>query len=81
MNSSTQPATKATQPTTKATKPVTQPTASVSTVSGYITDDYVNLRSGAGTSYSVVECMRLNTKVTFVSTKLYNIYWFNIKIT
>ena len=54
MNSSTQPATKATQPTTKATKPVTQPTASASTVSGYITDDYVNLRSGAGTSYSVV---------------------------
>lgn len=81
INSSTQPATKATQPATKATKPVTQPTASASTVSGYITDDYVNLRSGAGTSYSVVECMRLNTKVTFVSTKLYNNDWYNIKLT
>lgn len=80
MNSSTQPATKATQPATKATKPVTQPTASASTVSGYITDDYVNLRSGAGTSYSVVDCMRLNTKVTFVSTKLYNNDWYNIKL-
>lgn len=81
MNSSTQPTTKATQPTTKATKPVTQPTASASTVSGYITDDYVNLRSGAGTSYSVVDCMRVNTKVTFVSTKLYNNDWYNIKLT
>ena len=80
INSSTQPATKATQPTTKATKPVTQPTASASTVSGYITDDYVNLRSGAGTSYSVVDCMRVNTKVTFVSTKLYNNDWYNIKL-
>lgn len=81
MNSSTQPATKATQPTTKATQPATRPTASASTVSGYITDDYVNLRSGAGTRYSVVECMRLNTKVTFVSTKLYNNDWYNIKLT
>ena len=81
MNSSTQPTTKATQPTTKATQPATRPTASASTVSGYITDDYVNLRSGAGTRYSVVECMRLNTKVTFVSTKLYNNDWYNIKLT
>ena len=64
-----------------STQPATQPTASASTVSGYITDDYVNLRSGAGTSYSVVECMRLNTKVTFVSTKLYNGDWYNIKLT
>ena len=57
------------------------PTSSGSTVRGYITDDYVNLRSGAGTRYSVVECMRLNTKVTFVSTKLYNNDWYNIKLT
>ena len=74
MNSST-------QATTKATQPATQPTASASTVSGYITDDYVNLRRGAGTNYSVVECMRVNTKVTFVSTKLYNGDWYNIKLT
>lgn len=70
------------QPTTKATTPVTQPTTSSSSaVSGYVTDDYVNLRSGAGTSYSVVECMRLNTKFTFVSTNLYNNDWYNIKLT
>lgn len=70
------------QPTTKATTPATQPTTSSSSaVSGYVTDDYVNLRSGAGTSYSVVECMRLNTKFTFVSTKLYNNDWYNIKLT
>lgn len=70
-----------TQPTTKATTPATQPTTSSSVVSGHVTDDYVNLRSGAGTSYSVVECMRLNTKFTFVSTKLYNNDWYNVKLT
>lgn len=70
-----------TQPTTKATTPATQPTTSLSSVKGHVTDDYVNLRSGAGTSYSVVECMRLNTKFTFVSTKLYNNDWYNIKLT
>lgn len=70
-----------TQPTTKATTPTTQPTTSASTVSGHVTDDYVNLRSGAGINYSVVECMRLNTKFTFVSTKLYNNDWYNIKLT
>lgn len=64
-----------------STQPTTQPTASASTVSGYVSDDYVNLRSGAGTSYSVVECMRVNTKFTFVSTKLYNRDWYNIKLT
>lgn len=70
-----------TQPITKATTPATQPTTSLSSVKGHVTDDYVNLRSGAGTSYSVVECMRLNTKFTFVSTKLYNNDWYNIKLT
>ena len=55
--------------------------ATASSVTGYVSDDYVNLRSGAGTNYSVVECMRLNTKVTFVSTKLYNNDWYNIKLT
>lgn len=64
-----------------STQPTTQPTTSASTVSGYVSDDYVNLRSGAGTSYSVVECMRVNTKFTFVSTKLYNSDWYNIKLT
>ena len=48
--------------------------------SGYITEDYVNLRSGAGTSYSVITCMRKNTKFTLVSTSLYNKYWYKIKL-
>ncbi len=47
---------------------------------GYINDDYVNLRKGAGTNYAVVTCMRKNTKCTFVSTKLYNSSWYNIKL-
>ena len=50
------------------------------TVTGYVNDDYVNLRSGAGTSYSVVKCMRKNTQFTFVSTSLYNSKWYNIKL-
>ena len=42
-------------------------------------DDYVNLRSGAGTNYSVVGCLRKNTKLTFVSTSaLYNSAWYKV---
>ena len=81
MNSSTQPATKTTQPATKATKPVTQPTTSSSSVKGYVASDYVNLRSGAGTNYSVVSCLRKNTKFTFLSTSLHNSSWYKIKVT
>ena len=47
--------------------------------SGYITSDYVNLRSGAGTNYSLVTQMRINTKVTFTDGKLYNSEWYHIK--
>ena len=47
--------------------------------SGYITDDYVNLRSGAGTNYASLTQMRLNTKVTFIDGKLYNTSWYYIK--
>ncbi|MCH5297054.1 MAG: SH3 domain-containing protein [Ruminococcus sp.] len=47
---------------------------------GYVNSDYVNLRSGAGTNYSVVTTMRKNTKFTFISTKLYNSDWYNIKL-
>lgn len=70
-----------TQPTEKATVPTAQPTTSSSSVKGHVTGDYVNLRSGAGTGYSVVECMRANTKFTYVSTKLYNKDWYNIRLT
>ncbi|HCA04491.1 MAG TPA: hypothetical protein DEO32_01195 [Ruminococcaceae bacterium] len=74
---STQPATKATQATTKATQATT---ASSKTVTGYINDDWVNLRKGAGTNYDVITCMRENTKVTFISEKLYNSSWYNVKL-
>lgn len=47
--------------------------------SGLITDDYVNLRSGAGTGYSVVTTMMKNTKVTFTDGKLTNSSWYKIK--
>ena len=47
--------------------------------SGTINDDYVNLRSGAGTNFSVVTMMRKNTKVTFISATLYNNSWYNIR--
>lgn len=47
---------------------------------GYVNADYVNLRSGAGTNYSVVTCMRKNTKFTFISTKLYNSSWYNVQL-
>lgn len=56
-------------------------TGTITTVrTGFINDDYVNLRKGAGTNYAVVTCMRKNTKCTFISTKLYNSSWYNIKL-
>ena len=48
--------------------------------SGYINASDVNLRSGAGTNYSVVTCMAKNTKFTFVDGKLYNSKWYKIKL-
>ncbi len=58
----------------------TDSSSSTSGTTGYINADYVNLRSGAGTSYSVVTCMRKSTNVTFISTKLYNSSWYNVKL-
>lgn len=54
--------------------------STTTTTSGYINDDYVNLRSGAGTNYSVITCMRINTKFTYISTSLYNSSWYHIKL-
>lgn len=47
---------------------------------GYVNASDVNLRSGAGTNYSVVTTMSKNTKFAFISTKLYNSNWYNIKL-
>lgn len=49
--------------------------------SGYVNASDVNLRSGAGTSYSVKTTMAYNTKFTFVDAKLYNSSWYKIKLT
>ena len=48
--------------------------------SGFVNDDYVNLRSGAGTGYSVVTTLSENTKFTFEDGKLYNSSWYKIKL-
>lgn len=73
-------ATKATQPATKATQATTKATEAAKAETGHINADYVNLRSGAGTNYGIVTTMRINTKFTFISTKLYNSSWYNVKL-
>ena len=48
--------------------------------SGTVTGSDVNLRSGAGTGYSVLACMSSGTKLTFVDGKLYNTNWYKVKL-
>lgn len=48
---------------------------------GYVNDDGVNLRSGAGTSYAVVTVMPYNTEFTFDDATLYNGEWYKITLT
>ena len=48
---------------------------------GFVNTSGVNLRSGAGTSYSILTSMSQNTSFTFVDGKLYNTYWYKIKLT
>ena len=52
----------------------------VSGGSGYINESGVNLRSGAGTNYSIITSMEKNTPVTFISSTLYNTDWYNIRL-
>lgn len=47
---------------------------------GYVNTDYVNIRSGAGTSYDILTCARINTTFTFLSMDLYNSNWYHIKL-
>ena len=47
---------------------------------GYVNTSGVNLRSGAGTNYSVVTTMSQNTTFTFVDGKLVNNTWYQIKL-
>lgn len=48
--------------------------------SGYVNGDGVNLRSGAGTSYSVVTVMGYKTEFTFDDGTLYNGEWYKITL-
>lgn len=48
--------------------------------SGYVNDSDVNLRSGAGTSYSVVTVMDYKTEFTFDDGTLYNDEWYKITL-
>ena len=48
--------------------------------SGYVNGDGVNLRSGAGTSYSVVTVMEYKTEFTFDDGTLYNGEWYKITL-
>ena len=43
---------------------------------GTVTEDYVSLRSGAGTNYETVAVLRVNTRVTFEDDALYNKEWY-----
>ncbi len=45
---------------------------------GIITEDYVNLRSGAGYQYAVETVMRRDTPVVFAEATLYNQDWYKI---
>ena len=47
---------------------------------GSIKTSGVNLRSGAGTTYSVVATMSKGTKVVLLSCKRYNTNWYHIKV-
>lgn len=51
--------------------------AATSEKTGYISEDDVNLRKGAGTSYSVIEVLELNTQVTILEE---DGDWYRIKI-
>ncbi len=46
---------------------------------GHINTDYVNLRSGPGTNYSILTEMSENTKVTFLESTRYTGGWYKIK--
>ncbi len=47
---------------------------------GYVTADYVNLRSGPGTNYSIVTLLPENTEFTFLSEDLFSGSWYYIQL-
>ena len=51
----------------------------VSGGSGYVTEDYVNLRSAASQSSSIVAVLRKNTRILFEEGALFNGSWLKIR--
>lgn len=54
---------KTTTSTTNTTKPTSTSTTTTEKI-GYISEDTVNMRKGAGTNYSIIKVLKLNTEVT-----------------
>ena len=66
---------------TAASQPEPEPEPEPTTaLRGYITGDYVNLRSGAGTSFSIIAVLPEKTEFIFLSETLYNTNWYHIKL-
>lgn len=57
------------QDTTQTETEEKEPTSENTERTGYISENNVNMRSGAGTSYSVIRVLKLNTEVTVISEK------------
>ncbi len=49
-------------------------------VTGYVSGDGVNFRSGPSTNDSIITCMSYGTKFKFISTELYNSEWYYVRL-
>lgn len=54
--------------------------AATSGLKGYVNASSVNVRSGAGTSYSVVKSVSKKASLTLLSNKLYNSSWYHVSL-
>lgn len=62
---------------TEAQQPAPVPVETKAT--GYTTADWLNVRSGAGTNYSIVTSVPYGTRFTFLSEQLYNTDWYHVQ--
>ena len=80
VSQSVQPTT-ATQPATQSTTqpdPVPQPPTP--SIKGVVTTDYLNVRSGAGLTFSILTTVTEGTEFTFLDQTLMNTDWYNIQL-
>ncbi len=54
--------------------------AASNVLKGYVNANSVNIRSGAGTNYSIIRCVSKKTKVTILNNKKYNTNWYHIML-